>query len=424
MHHFQYVDGMLSAEGVDLANLATFVGTPSYVYSTATLVRHYRVFSQAFEGLDTLVCYALKSNSNQAVIKTLAQEGAGADVVSEGELRRALAAGIPASKIVFSGVGKTREEMSFALRSKILCFNVESAAELEILSDVAVNMGLIAPVSFRINPDVDAGTHAKISTGKLENKFGIPYSEVHAIYARAKELAGIKTVGIDMHIGSQITSLEPFDKAFGRLADLLAELRAQGHTIEHVDLGGGLGVPYHHDQEAPPSPDAYAEVVKKHARNLGVKILFEPGRLISANAGILLTRVLYLKESAGKTFVIVDAGMNDLVRPTLYEAHHDIVPVAEAGKDNEPALCDVVGPVCESGDFMAQNRTMPVPKAGDLLAIMSAGAYGAVQASTYNTRPLVAEVLVKDDSYHIIRPRPSYDEMIGLDKMPDWLEHS
>ena len=421
MHHFAYQNGTLHAEDVDLIALADQVGTPTYVYSTATLVRHYRVFKEAFDGLDTLVCYALKANSNQAVIKTLAKEGAGADVVSEGELRRALAAGIPGEKIVFSGVGKTRQEMEFALQNKILCFNVESAAELEALSQVASSMGVTAPVSFRINPDVDAGTHAKISTGKLENKFGIPYAEVHAIYARAKELPGVSAHGIDMHIGSQITSLEPFDKAFSRLSGLLAELRGAGHAIDHVDLGGGLGVPYHHAAEAPPLPLDYAQVVKKHSNGLGVKILFEPGRLIAANAGILLSRVLYLKESAGKTFVIVDAGMNDLIRPTLYEAHHDILPVSEAGASNPKALCDVVGPVCESGDFMAQNRTMAVPQPGDLVAVMSAGAYGAVQSCTYNTRPLVAEVLVNGDAHHVIRPRPSYDDLIGLDKIPDWL---
>ena len=421
MHHFSYENGTLHAEAVELTALCESVQTPLYVYSTATLTRHYRVFSEAFHGLDTLVCYALKANSNQAVIKTLAQLGAGCDVVSEGELRRALAAGVPGEKIVFSGVGKTAAEMRHALEAGILCFNVESAPELEMLAQVAASMGRRAPVSVRINPDVDAGTHAKISTGKLENKFGIPYAEVHAIYARARELPSIRVCGIDMHIGSQITSLEPFDAAFARLGDLVVELRAAGHEIDHVDLGGGLGVPYDHSAKVPPLPSDYAAVVRKHANRLGARILFEPGRLIVANAGILLTRVLYVKPSAEKTFVIVDAAMNDLIRPTLYEAHHDIIPVNEAGRNRTRALCDVVGPVCESGDFLAQNRMMPVPQPGDLLAVMSGGAYGAVQASTYNTRPLVPEVLVNGARHHVVRPRPSYDDLIGLDRLPDWL---
>ena len=422
MHHFAYENGVMHAEGVDLTTLATFVGTPFYVYSTATLTRHYKVFSEAFSGLDTLVCYALKANSNQAVIKTLADLGAGADVVSEGELRRALAAGIPASKIVFSGVGKTAEEMAFALKSGILCFNVESAPELELLSEVAKGLGKVAPVSFRINPDVSAGGHAKISTGKLENKFGIPYSEARAVYQRARELPAIRATGIDMHIGSQITSLEPFDAAFSRLADLLEELGAEGHEIDHVDLGGGLGVPYNDTDKTPPLPSDYAEVVRRYAPRLKAKILFEPGRLIAANAGILVTRVIYVKESAGKTFVIVDGAMNDLIRPTLYEAHHAILPVNETVSANQTALCDVVGPVCETGDYLALGRMMAKPEAGDLLAVMSAGAYGAVQSSTYNTRLLVPEVLVNGPEYHVIRPRPSYEALIGLDSMPDWLK--
>lgn len=421
MHHFAYHNGVLHAEDVDLAALADELGTPFYVYSTATLERHYRVFSQAFEGLDALVCYALKANSNQAVIATLARLGAGADVVSEGELRRALAAGIPAQKIVFSGVGKTAAEMAFALEAGILCFNVESAPELELLSRVAARMGREAPVSFRINPDVDAGTHAKISTGKLENKFGIPHAEVHAIYARAQELPAIRVTGIDMHIGSQITSLAPFERAFARLADLVGELRAAGHAIEHVDLGGGLGVPYDHAAEVPPLPADYARVVRRHAERLGAKLLFEPGRLIAANAGILLTRVIHVKPSADKTFVIVDAGMNDLIRPTLYEAHHDIIPVDEAAAARAPLLADVVGPVCESGDYLALGRHLPAPEPGELLAVMSAGAYGAVLSSSYNSRLLVPEVLVKGDQAAVVRPRPDYASLIGADRLPGWL---
>ncbi|MCT4657079.1 MAG: diaminopimelate decarboxylase [Cohaesibacter sp.] len=422
MHHFDYKDGVMHAENVSIPALAKEVGTPFYVYSTATLERHYQVFSQAFDDIPSLVCYAMKANSNLAVLKTLARLGAGADVVSEGELRRALAAGIPASKILFSGVGKTRRELTFALEQDILCFNIESEPELELLSIVASKLGKEARISLRINPDVDAKTHAKISTGKSENKFGIPWKQASAVYARAAKLPGIKVTGIDMHIGSQITELEPFDAAFARLGELIKELRKDGHDIDHVDLGGGLGIPYQADQSPPPLPRDYAETVKKHVRDLDCKVYFEPGRLIAGNAGILVTEVIYRKEGEGKTFVIVDGAMNDLIRPTLYEAWHDVRPVSEPDFDTPTANVDIVGPVCETGDFLAQNRPLPLMEAGDLIAVMSAGAYGAVQANTYNTRPLVPEILVSGNEWHIIRERPSYDEMLGLDKMPQWLK--
>jgi len=421
VHHFAYRDGVLHAEDVPVPEIARAVGTPVYVYSTATIARHYRVFAGAVASLPSLVCYAMKANSNQAVIATLAKLGAGMDVVSEGELRRARAAGVPGSRIVFSGVAKTAAEMAYGLAEGILCFNVESLPELERLSEVATASGRTARVSLRINPDVDARTHAKISTGKAEDKFGIPWREARAAYARAAALPGLAVVGIDMHIGSQITELAPFDAAFRRLGELITALRDDGHTIEHVDLGGGLGIPYHDDLAPPPDPAAYAAVVERHANRLGCKVLFEPGRLIVGNAGILVTEVVYVKPGAAKTFVIVDAGMNDLVRPTLYDAHHEIRPVVEPAAGAPTAPVDVVGPVCESGDFLAQDRRLPPVAAGDLLAVFSAGAYGAVQAGTYNTRLLVPEVLVDGGRTAVVRPRQSYDELIGLDRLPDWL---
>ncbi|HEV2514496.1 MAG TPA: diaminopimelate decarboxylase [Devosia sp.] len=418
MHHFQYRDDRLFAEEVDLTALAGKVGTPFYVYSAATLRRHVQVMRDAFKGIDTLVAYAMKANSNQAVIKLIAKQGAGADVVSGGELERAIAAGVPADRIVFSGVGKTFAEMRRALEVGIKCFNLESEPELERLSDVAVSMGMTAPVSVRINPDVDAGTHAKISTGKAENKFGIPFARAREVYARIAALPGVRAVGVDMHIGSQITDMRPFDNAFALLAQLVRDLKAAGHDIRHADVGGGLGIPYHHDEDAPPAPPAYAEIVRKHIGPLGVSLVLEPGRLIVGNAGILVTKVEYVKEG-GKTFVIVDAAMNDLIRPTLYEAHHDIQPVIHSNLAQITA--DVVGPVCETGDFIAQDRKMAGVKEGDLLAVMSAGAYGAVMASTYNSRPLVPEVLVDGDKWHVIRPRKSIEELIALDSVPDWV---
>lgn len=420
MNHFDIRDGVLHAEDVSVETIAHDVGTPFYCYSTATLTRHYTVFAEAFADIDALVCYAMKANSNQAVLKTLAALGAGADVVSGGELLRALRAGIPAEKIMFSGVGKSVPEIDLALASGIFCFNIESEPELEMISARAVAAGRTAHVSFRINPDVDARTHAKISTGKKSDKFGIAYERAEAVYDRARALPGIAVSGIDMHIGSQIIELEPFDQAFERLAGLVRRLRGAGHDIAHVDLGGGLGVPYSRTNTPPPAPPAYAEIVKRHVRDLDCKVVFEPGRLIAANAGILVTRVVYVKEAEGKTFVIVDAGMNDLIRPTLYDAWHDIHPVLD-DPDAPRLVADVVGPVCESGDYFARARDIPAVKAGDLVYLSSAGAYGAVQSGTYNSRPLIAEVLVKGDAFHAIRPRQTIDEMIALDRLPPWL---
>jgi diaminopimelate decarboxylase len=421
MHHFAYRDGVLHAEAVNLVALAEAVGTPFYCYSTATLERHYRVFAGAFAEAPALVCYAMKANSNQAVLKTLARLGAGADVVSGGELLRARMAGIPADKIMFSGVGKTAHELAAAVDENILCINVESQPELELLSAIATSKGRRARVSLRVNPDIDARTHAKIATGRAENKFGISLSQARALYAEAAKLPGIAITGVDMHIGSQITDLQPFDAAFTLLSDFVRALRADGHRISHVDLGGGLGIPYQDDNEPPPHPDEYAAVVKRATRDLGCTLIFEPGRLIVGNAGILVTRVLYVKQGEGKTFVIVDAAMNDLIRPTLYDAHHDIRPVREAAADARRIVADVVGPVCESGDFLALDRRIPEPAPGDFLAVMSAGAYGAVQAGTYNTRPLSPEVLVRDDEWALVRPRLDIDQLIGLDRLPAWL---
>lgn len=422
MHHFSYRDGHLFAEDVSIERLAREVGTPFYVYSSATLERHFQVFTQAFGDLPVLVCYALKANSNQAVMETLARLGSGADVVSGGELERALRAGVPASKIMFSGVGKTRAEMESALAADILCFNVESEPELERLSMVAAAMGKRAPVSLRINPDVDAKTHAKITTGLSENKFGIPWVRAREAYARAAALPGIAVIGIDMHIGSQITQLDPFDQAFGKLGGLIEALRADGHTINHVDLGGGLGIPYIDDNNPPPHPDAYAQVVKKHVDALDCEIMFEPGRLIAGNAGLLITKVEYVKPTDSKTFVIIDAAMNDLIRPTLYDAEHTIKPVVEPTSRDLWPLVDLVGPVCETGDYIARDRSFPKVAENDLLAVFSAGAYGAVQAGTYNSRLLIPEVLVKGDQYHVVRPRTSIDDLIGLDSRPPWFE--
>ena len=421
MHHFAYRDGVLHAEAVDLTALAGEVGTPFYCYSTATLERHYRVFAGAFADVPSLICYAMKANSNQAVIKTLARLGAGADVVSEGELKRARAAGVPADKIMFSGVGKTARELALAVDEDILCVNVESEAELELLSAIAASKGRRIDVSVRVNPDVDARTHVKIATGKAENKFGIPISRARAVYAQAAKLPGVEVAGVDMHIGSQITELKPFDDAFALLSGFVRTLRADGHTISHVDLGGGLGIPYRDGNEPPPHPDEYAAVVKRATRDLDCTLIFEPGRLIVGNAGILVTRVIDVKRGEAKTFVIVDAAMNDLVRPTLYDAHHDIWPVNEPAASAPRVTADVVGPVCESGDFLALDRDMAAPRPGDLLAIMSAGAYGAVQAGTYNTRALVPEVLVRDAQWAVVRPRLEVDQLIALDRLPAWL---
>ena len=423
MHHFSYRDSVLCAEDVALPAIARAVGTPFYCYSSATIERHFEVFRAAFAGQDALVCYAMKANSNQAVIATLARLGAGMDVVSEGELRRARAAGVPGSRIIFSGVGKTEAEMALGLDEEILCLNVESEPELEALSRVASSRGAVAPIAIRVNPDVDARTHAKIATGKSENKFGVPISRARDVYAYARRLPGLSVQGVDMHIGSQITDLEPFDNAFALLAEFVQALRADGHTIEHVDLGGGLGIPYQNDNDPPPSPVEYASIVAERMGGLGCKLILEPGRAIVGNAGALVASVIYLKKGENKRFVIVDAAMNDLVRPTLYDAHHDILPV----KAPEPRAAhlvrsDVVGPVCESGDYLALGRDLPELAAGDLIAVMSAGAYGAVQAGTYNSRLLVPEVLVKGAEYAVVRPRRTYEELIGLDTLPPWLE--
>jgi diaminopimelate decarboxylase len=397
------------------------VGTPFYCYSTATLIRHYNVFARAFADVDALVCYAMKANSNQAVIATLAKLGAGVDVVSGGELMRARLAGVPREKIMFSGIGKTAAELALAVDEGILCINVESEPELELLSAIAAGKGRTAPISVRVNPDIDPKTHHKIATGKAENKFGIPISRAREVYAHAAKLPGIKAAGVDMHIGSQITDLDPFGNAFTLLAEFVRELRADGHTISHVDLGGGLGIPYHDNNEPPPHPEEYAEVVKRATRGLGCRLIFEPGRLIVGNAGILVTRVLFVKHGEARNFVVVDAAMNDLIRPTLYDAHHEIWPVKEAATLAGRIRADVVGPVCESGDFLARERDLAEPAGGDLLAVMSAGAYGAVQAGTYNTRPLVPEVLVKGEEWAVIRPRLEVDQLIALDRMPAWL---
>jgi len=421
MNHFDYRDGVLHAEAVSLSELADRVDTPFYCYSTATLERHYRVFTEAFAGEKAVVCYAMKANSNQAVLRTLAKLGAGADVVSGGELKRALAAGIPPGKILFSGVGKTEAELRAALAADILCINIESEPELELLSRLAVEAGRTARISVRVNPDVDAGTHAKISTGKSENKFGIPIARAREVYARAAKLPGIAVTGTDMHIGSQITDLSRMETAFRILAEFVQTLRADGHTISHIDFGGGLGIPYYMDREAPPAPDAYAAMVKRVTHNLGCTLMFEPGRMIVGNAGILVARVIYVKHGEAKNFVIIDAAMNDLIRPTLYEAHHDILPVVQPPPGTASMVADVVGPVCESGDYLALDRRLAEPKPGDLLAIMTAGAYGAVQSGTYNTRALVPEVLVKDDQYAVVRPRIDVDALIAMDKPAPWL---
>ncbi|MEQ9690356.1 MAG: diaminopimelate decarboxylase [Bauldia litoralis] len=424
MNHFGYRDGVLHAEDIAVPAIAAAVGTPFYCYSTATLVRHYRVFAEAMGGLDTMICYAMKANSNQAVIRTFVEQGAGLDVVSEGELRRALAAGAPPERIVFAGVGKTAREIAFAIDTGIYCFNVESEPELDRISEIAAARGATATVAIRINPDVDAKTHAKITTGKAENKFGIPYGRARDVYAHAAKLPGIRASGVDMHIGSQITDLAPFDTAYGRLADLVHALRDDGHEIDHVDGGGGLGIPYQLDDPPPPEPHLYGEIVRRRLGNLGCRILFEPGRVFVGNAGILVTEVIYVKSGEAKTFVVVDAAMNDLIRPTLYEAHHDIRPVVRPPADAPRIRADVVGGVCETGDYLALDRDMAAVSAGDLVAVMTVGAYGAVQASTYNTRPLLPEILVNGSDWAVVRPRQTYDDLIGMDALPPWLAKS
>lgn len=421
MNHFEYRDGVLYAEDVPLPVIAGRVGTPFYVYATATMVRHFRVFRAALDRhrLDALVCYAVKANTNQAVIATLAAEGAGADVVSGGELARARAAGVPPGRIVFSGVGKTAEEMAQALAQGVNQINVESVPELEALSAAATAAGREAPVALRVNPDVDARTHAKITTGKAENKFGIDIADAPALYDRLATLPGLQAVGVALHIGSQLTDLAPFRTAFGHAADLVRDLRGRGHDIRQLDLGGGLGVPY--EADIPPEPDAYAAMVAETVGDLGCRLIFEPGRVLVANAGVLVTRVLYVKEGRARRFVIVDAAMNDLIRPAMYDAFHAIEPVVAPAGTADLAPADVVGPVCETGDTFARDRLLPPLAAGDLVAIRSAGAYGAVMASTYNTRPLVPEVMVNGGHWAEIRPRPAVADLIALDRLPPWL---
>jgi len=421
MNHFQYRNGVLHAEDVALDTLAEKIGTPFYCYSSATLTRHYQVFAKALPK-DSLIAFSVKANGNVAVIKTLARLGAGADVVSGGELKKALAAGIPGDRIVFSGVGKTKQEMRLALQSGIHQFNVESEPELDALSEVAVGMERTAPVTIRINPDVDAKTHRKITTGTAETKFGVPWPHARAAYARAASLPGIEVVGVDVHIGSQITELEPFKAAFGKLAGYVAALRADGHRITRADLGGGLGVPYRMDNDPPPDPEAYGKIVAEVTRGLDVRLIFEPGRLIVANAGILVTRVIYVKSGESKVFLILDAGMNDLVRPAMYDAHHDIVPVKEPGPNAPRQRYDVVGPVCETADLFARERDLPEAQGNDLMAVLTAGAYGSVMSSAYNARPPAPEILVRGKDWYEVRRRLTLEELVSFDRIPGWLE--
>ncbi|MBB3995010.1 diaminopimelate decarboxylase [Sulfitobacter undariae] len=422
MDHFLYKNGALFAEDVPVAEIAAAVGTPFYVYSTATLLRHFQAFDEALEGMDHLVCYAMKANSNQAVLRTLAQAGAGMDVVSEGEYLRARAAGVSGDKIVFSGVGKTAREIRVALEGGIRQFNVESEPEMEVLNAVALELGKVAPITVRVNPDVDAKTHAKIATGKSENKFGIPIARAREVYAMAAAMKGLEVIGIDVHIGSQLTDLAPFEQAYQKVAELTEQLRNDGHVIKRLDLGGGLGIPYETSNQAPPLPRDYGAMVQRTLGHLDCEIEIEPGRLIAGNAGLMVSKVIYVKSGEGRDFLILDGAMNDLIRPAMYDAHHDIVPVVEAAVGVEKQPYDIVGPVCESGDTFAKQRQMVPMAAGDLVAFRSAGAYGAVMASEYNSRALIPEVLVHGDQFAVIRPRPTFDEMINRDTIPEWLE--
>ncbi|MEL6889244.1 MAG: diaminopimelate decarboxylase [Pseudomonadota bacterium] len=421
MDHFLYQNGVLHAEDVPLPEIAAAVGTPFYVYSTATLLRHFTLFDEALAWGDHLVCYAMKAASNQAILKTLAQAGAGMDVVSGGEYARAKAAGVPGNRIVFSGVGKTAEEIHAALTGGIRQFNVESEPEMAVLNRVAGEVGVTAPITIRVNPDVDAKTHAKIATGKSENKFGIPIARAREVYAIAGAMPHLDVIGIDVHIGSQLTELGPFELAYQKVAELTEQLRADGHDIRRLDLGGGLGIPYTRSNEAPPLPMEFGALIQRTVGHLGCEIEIEPGRLIAGNAGLMVSGVIYVKSGEGRDFLILDGAMNDLIRPAMYDAHHDIIPVVEPAAGTEQAPIDIVGPVCESGDTFAKQRMMPPVAAGELVAFRSAGAYGAVMSSEYNTRPLIPEVLVKGDQYAVIRPRPTFDEIINRDTIPQWL---
>jgi len=421
MDHFLYRDGALFAEDVPVAEIAAAVGTPFYCYSAATLERHYRLFDEALAGTEHLVCYAIKAASNLAILKLLGDLGAGMDVVSGGEYARARAAGVPGERIVFSGIGKTEAEMRMALEGGIRQFNVESEPEMERLNAVALSLGVKAPITVRVNPDVDAKTHAKIATGKSENKFGIPIARARAVYAQAATMEGLEVIGVDVHIGSQLTDLEPFRQAYEKVAALTEALRADGHDIRRLDLGGGLGIPYARSNEAPPLPMDYGAMIKETLGHLGCEIEIEPGRLVAGNAGILVSEVIYVKEGEGRDFLILDAAMNDLLRPAMYDSHHDIIPVTEPVPGAEPARYDVVGPVCETGDTFARGRDMTALSSGDLVAFRSAGAYGAVMASEYNSRPLIPEILVQGDQFAVIRPRPTLEEMLGRDSIPEWL---
>ncbi len=420
MHHFSYKNGQLHCEGVSLNAIADAVGTPCYVYSTATLTRHAQVLKAAFEGQDCLIAYSVKANGNLAVLATLAAEGCGADVVSGGELQRALKAGIPASKIVFSGVGKTVPEMELALEAGIHQFNVESAAELRLLSAVAKQMGKTASIALRVNPNVAAGGHPNISTGKQGDKFGVPWGEAEALYAEAAEMDGLNAVAVDVHIGSQIADLAPMREAFEKVVGLVKRLREAGHPISRMDVGGGLGIPYS-DQDSPPPPSEYAAMIAEITDGLDVQVILEPGRVIAGNAGVMLSTALYEKAAPDRTFLIIDAGMNDLMRPALYNAHHDILPLAEPDATATTTAYDLVGPICESTDKFAEARDLPKMREGDRIAFMSSGAYGAVLSSTYNARALVPEVLVSDTFYSIVRRRPTFDEMVELEQVPDWV---
>jgi len=409
------------AEDVPLSKIAAEVGTPVYVYSSATFERHYNVFADVFSDVDALVAYSVKANSNIAVLATLAKLGCGADVVSAGELIRALTAGVPASKIVFSGVGKTRDEMKLALEANIKIFNVESIPELHVLSETAQSLGKIAPIAFRVNPDISAGGHEKISTGKAENKFGIAWNRSESAYELAANLPGVEVEGVDVHIGSQIDSLDPFRRTIEKISDLVSRLRKSGHNIKSFDIGGGLGISYGNNQKVPPHPSEYGAMVKEATQDLDVELIFEPGRMVSGNSGILLSKVIYAKDTGTRNFLIIDAAMNDLIRPALYDAYHDIEAVKAPGPDYEEVLFDVVGPVCETGDTFARGRALPPMRSEDLLVFHTAGAYGAAQASQYNTRPLIPEVLVNGSAYEVIRERPSIDDILRTERLPDWL---